>query len=121
MHSDLAPRVYGPYSQAILTGDVVYTSGQLPIDPATLQLTATTIKEQAVCALGNLRAVLQASGTDMDRVVRTTLYLVDLADFEEFNDVYAAAFGAHRPARSTVQVVALPRGARIEIDAIAVR
>lgn len=121
VYSDLAPRVYGPYSQAVLADNVVYTSGQLPIDPATMQLTAATIREQAVSALSNLRAVLQASGTDLDRVVKTTLYLVDLADFEEFNDVYAAAFGAHRPARSTVQVAALPRGARVEIDAIAVR
>jgi 2-iminobutanoate/2-iminopropanoate deaminase len=84
-----------------------------------MELVSGGIKEQGVQVLANLRAVLQAAGSDLDRVVKTTLYLVDLADFESFNAVYAQAFGEHKPTRSTVAVAALPRGARVEIDAIA--
>jgi len=120
-HSEHAPRVYGPYSQAITVGDLVFTAGQLPLDPASMEVVAGGIKEQATQVLANLRAVLQAAGTDLDRVVKTTLFLVDLADFAALNEVYAEAFGAHKPARSTVEVAGLPRGARVEIDAVASR
>ena len=120
-HSDQAPKVYGPYSQAITVGDLVYTSGQLPLDPASMQVVAGGIKEQAIQVLANLRAVLQAAGSDLDRVVKTTLFLVDLADFDALNEVYSQAFGDHKPARSTVAVAGLPRGVRVEIDAVAAR
>ncbi len=121
VHSDLAPRVYGPYSQAIIAEHTIYTAGQLPLDPATMELVPGGITEQADQVLANLRAVLRGAGTDLNQVVKTTLFLVDLADFEALNLVYARAFGDHKPARSTVQVAALPRGARVEIDAIAVK
>jgi 2-iminobutanoate/2-iminopropanoate deaminase len=120
-HSDLAPRVYGPYSQAIIAERLIFTAGQLPLDPATMELVPGGITEQATQVLANLRAVLRGAGSDLNQVVKTTLFLVDLADFEALNQVYARVFGEHKPARSTVQVAALPRGARIEIDAIAVK
>ncbi len=120
-HSDLAPRVYGPYSQAIVADSIVYAAGQLPLDPATMELVPGGIAEQAAQVLVNLQAVLRGAGTDLDRVVKTTLFLVDLADFDTLNQVYALVFGDHKPARTTVQVAALPRGARVEIDAIAVK
>ena len=120
-HSDLAPRVYGPYSQAIIAERLVFTAGQLPLDPATMELVPGGITEQATQVLANLRAVLRGAGSDLNQVVKTTLFLVDLADFEALNQVYARVFGEHKPARSTVQVAALPRGARVEIDAIAVK
>jgi 2-iminobutanoate/2-iminopropanoate deaminase len=120
-YSDRAPRVYGPYSQAITFGDLIYTSGQIPLDPVTMEVVAGGITEQGTQALANLRAVLQTAGSDLDRVVKTTVFLVDLADFAGLNEVYAAAFGDHRPARSTVGVSSLPRGVRVEIEAVAVR
>ena len=120
-YSDRAPRVYGPYSQAITTGDLIYTSGQIPLDPVTMEVVAGGITEQATQAIANLRAVLQTAGSDLDRVVKTTVYLVDLGDFTGLNEVYSRAFGDHRPARSTVGVSSLPRGVRVEIEAVAVR
>jgi 2-iminobutanoate/2-iminopropanoate deaminase len=120
-YSDRAPRVYGPYSQAITTGDLIYTSGQIPLDPVTMEVVAGGITEQATQAIANLRAVLQTAGSDLDRVVKTTVFLVDLADFAGLNEVYSRAFGDHRPARSTVGVSSLPRGVRVEIEAVAVR
>lgn len=120
-HSDHAPKAYGPYSQAIAVGNLVYTAGQIPLDPASMEVVAGGIKEQTTQVLANLRAVLQAAGSDLDRVVKTTLFLVDLADFDALNEVYAQAFGDHKPARSTVAVAGLPRGVRVEIDAVAVK
>ena len=113
--------MYGPYSQAITVGDLIYTSGQIPLDPVSMEVVAGGIEEQATQAIANLRAVLQTAGSDLDRVVKTTVFLVDLADFAGLNEVYAAAFGDHRPARSTVGVSSLPRGVRVEIEAVAVR
>lgn len=121
VHSALASRTYGPYSHAVVAGDVVYVSGQLPLVPETMELALGGITGQATQTLENLRVVLLAAGTDFSRVLRTTLYLVDLGDFPAVNVVYAEAFGDHKPARSTVQVAALPRGARVEIDLIAAR
>jgi 2-iminobutanoate/2-iminopropanoate deaminase len=120
-HSDHAPKVYGPYSQAIAVGNLVYTAGQIGLDPASLEVVAGGIKEQTGQVLANLRAVLQAAGSDLDRVVKTTVFLVDLADYDALNQAYAQAFGDHKPARSTVAVAGLPRGVRVEIEAVAVK
>jgi 2-iminobutanoate/2-iminopropanoate deaminase len=114
-----APAAIGPYSQAVRVGDAVYVSGQIPLDPATAQLVAGGIAEQTERVLLNLAAILGAAGCGLRDVVRTTIYLVDLAHFTVVNDVYARHFDAPYPARATVQVAALPRGAQVEIDAIA--
>jgi 2-iminobutanoate/2-iminopropanoate deaminase len=117
--TDHAPRAIGPYSQAIACDGVLYLSGQIPLDPRTGTLVQGTVQEEVGRVLDNLRAVLEAAGSGIEEVLRTTVYLTDLKDFEAMNEVYARCFGRHRPARSTVQVAALPRGARVEIDAIA--
>ena len=114
-----APRAIGPYSQAIRCGGFLYTSGQVALDPKTGALRGGTIEEEVARVLENLSAVLRAGQSGLDRVVKTTVFLTDLKDFEAMNVVYARYFGAARPARSTVQVAALPRGARVEIEAIA--
>jgi 2-iminobutanoate/2-iminopropanoate deaminase len=103
------------------TGDLLFCSGQIALDPATGELSGKDIAEQTDRVLKNLAAVLAAGGSGLDRVVRTTVFLKDMADFAAMNEVYAKAFGAHRPARSTVAAAGLPRGARVEIDAIARR
>ncbi len=115
-----APKAIGPYSQAIRHGGLVYTAGQVALDPATMELVPGGVAEQAERALSNLAAVLAEAGSGFDRVIKTTVYLVDMADFGAMNEVYARHFGAHRPARSTVAVAGLPKGARVEIDVIAV-
>jgi 2-iminobutanoate/2-iminopropanoate deaminase len=117
--TDRAPKAIGPYSQAVRAGGFLFLSGQVPLDPATGELLRGTLEEEAGRVLQNLGAVLEAAGSGFDKVVRTTVFLVDLADFAAMNAVYARYFGDARPARSTVQVAALPRGARIEIDLIA--
>ena len=117
--TESAPRPVGPYSQALVHGDLVFASGQIPLDPATGRLVGGEIEAQTERVLQNLRAVLEAAGTGWDRVLRTTLYLVDMADFAVVNRIYGEALGSARPARATVAVAALPRGARIEIDAVA--
>lgn len=113
-----APSAIGPYSQAIVTDGLVFTSGQIALDPATGQLVGSNAAEEARRVLQNLRAVLEAAGSGMDRVVKCTVFLKDMADFAAVNEVYAEAFGGHRPARSTVAVAGLPKGARVEIEAI---
>jgi 2-iminobutanoate/2-iminopropanoate deaminase len=115
-----APAAIGPYSQAVRMGDAVYVSGQIPLDPASAQLVAGGIAEQTERVLLNLAAILAAAGCGLRDVVKTTIYLVDLAHFAAVNEVYARHFDAPYPARATVQVSALPRGAQVEIDAIAV-
>lgn len=115
-----APKAIGPYSQAIRHGGLVYTAGQVALDPATMELVPGGVAEQAERALANLAAVLAEAGSGFDRVIKTTVYLVDMADFGAMNEVYARHFGTHRPARSTVAVAGLPKGARVEIDVIAV-
>jgi len=117
--TDRAPKAIGPYSQGIAASGFLFLSGQIPLDPVTGDLVQGTVREEVTRVLDNLKAVLEAAGSGLDRVVRTTVYLTDLQDFAAMNEVYARYFGAHRPARSTVQVAALPKGARIEIDAIA--
>lgn len=114
-----APAAIGPYSQAIQSGDLVFLSGQVPIDPATGELVVGDIAAQTERVLENLGAVLAAAGCTFGDVVKTTIYLVDLGDFQVVNQTYAKRFAAAPPARATVQVSALPKGARVEIDAIA--
>lgn len=114
-----APAAIGPYSQAIHAGDLVFLSGQVPIDPKTGELVGGDIAAQTERVLDNLGAVLAAAGCGFADVVKTTIYLVDLGDFQAVNQTYAKRFTAAPPARATVQVSALPKGARVEIDAIA--
>jgi 2-iminobutanoate/2-iminopropanoate deaminase len=115
-----APKAVGPYSQGIAAAGFLFLSGQVPLDPATGVLVRGTIQEEVARVLENLKGVLEAGGSGLDRVVKTTVYLTSMKDFEAMNEVYARAFGDNRPARSTVEVSALPKGARIEIDAIAI-
>ena len=114
-----APAAIGPYSQAIHAGELVFLSGQVPIDPRTGELVGGDIAAQTERVLDNLGAVLAAAGCGFGDVVKTTIYLVDLGDFQAVNQTYARRFTAAPPARATVQVSALPKGARVEIDAIA--
>lgn len=116
-----APAAIGPYSQAIAAGPFVFTAGQIALDPATMELVGTDAAQQTERVFENLRAVLEAAGSGLERVVKTTVFLADMADFAAMNTVYARYFGAHKPARSTVQAAALPKGARVEIEAIALR
>lgn len=114
-----APRAIGPYSQAMLTGGHVYTAGQIALDPVSMELVQGDVAEQTERVMRNLRAILEAAGSGMSSIIKTTVYLIDMGDFAAMNDVYARHLGDHRPARSTVAVAALPKGARVEIDAIA--
>ena len=120
--TDAAPKAIGPYSQAVDLGDLVFLSGQIPLDPSTGQIVgAGDIQAQTERVLQNLQGVLQAAGLTMSQVVRTTVFMIDLAEFPRMNEVYARYFAQDPPARSTVQVSALPRGSRVEIDAVARR
>lgn len=117
--TDRAPQAIGPYSQAMVVGGTVYTAGQIALDPQTGEVVGKTTAEQTDRVLKNLAAVLEAAGSGLGMVVKTTVYLSDMADFPAMNDVYAKHFGPHKPARSTVQAAGLPKGVRVEIDAIA--
>ncbi len=119
VHTDGAPAAIGPYSQAIRTGDLVFTAGQIGLDPATGELVPGGVAAEARRALANLAAVLDAAGAPLAAVAKTTVFLVDMADFAAVNAVYAEHFADAPPARSTVAVAALPRGARVEIEAVA--
>ncbi len=114
-----APKAIGPYSQAVRANGFLFTAGQVALDPDKGELVSGGIREQTTRALDNLRAILTAAGSDFSHVVKTTVFLVDMADFTDMNEIYASAFGEHRPARSTVAVAALPKGARVEIEVIA--
>lgn len=116
-----APAAIGPYSQGTITGNLVYTAGQVALDPVSMEIVPGGVPEQTEQVMKNLAAILQAAGTDLSRVVKTTVFLVDMGDFAAMNEVYARHFGPHRPARSTVAVVGLPKGVRVEIEAIAER
>lgn len=113
-----APAAIGPYSQAIKAGPFIYTSGQVALDPASGQLIEGGIKEQTVQVLNNLKAVLQAAGGSLQNVVKTTVFLQDINDFQAMNSIYAEYFQGVAPARSTVQVAALPKGALVEIECV---
>ena len=119
--TDAAPGALGPYSQAIVAGGVVYCAGQIPLDPATGNIVSGGVAEQTAQVLKNLRAVLKAAGSDLDRAVKTTVFLKDMNDFGAMNDVYGKPeyFGAAPPARSTVEVARLPRDVRVEIEVVA--
>jgi len=119
--TDQAPRAIGPYSQAIKTGSLVFTAGQIALDPTTGEVVGRTTAEQTEQVMRNLAAVLLAAGSALSHVVKTTVYLADMADFAAMNEVYAKHFDEHKPARSTVQAAGLPKGVRVEIDVIAVR
>lgn len=117
--TDRAPAAIGPYSQAIRTEGLLFCSGQIPLDPATGEMVGTTTAEQTEQVLRNLRGLLEAGGSSLASVLKTTVFLADMADFAEFNAVYARHFPEDPPARSTVAAAGLPKGARVEIEAIA--
>jgi len=117
--TDKAPRAVGPYSQGIVMNGFVFTAGQVPLDPATQQLIEGGIEDQTRRVLLNIQAILEAAGSSLDRVVKTSVFMADLGDFAAMNKVYAEFFGDNPPARSTFGVGALPRGALLEIEAIA--
>ncbi|MCL2125316.1 MAG: RidA family protein [Oscillospiraceae bacterium] len=116
--TDLAPAAIGPYSQAVVVGGTVYTSGQIPLAPDTGEVVSGGIKEQTAQVIKNIDAVLRAAGSDLAHVAKTTCFITDMNDFTAFNEVYAQFF-AEKPARSCVAVLALPRGALVEIEAVA--
>lgn len=120
IHTDKAPRAIGPYSQAIRVGSFIHTAGQVALDPATGQLVEGGIEAQTRQALQNLSHVLEAAGSSLRHVVKTTVFMKDIGEFAQMNTIYGEMFGEHKPARSTVQVAALPRGAAVEIECVAV-
>ena len=119
IQTDKAPKAIGPYSQAIRTDTMVYTAGQIGIDPATGELVAGNVEEQTRQALTNIRNVLEAAGSAIEQVVKTTVFLKDMGDFVKMNAVYAEVFGDNPPARSTIAVAGLPKGGLVEIEAVA--
>ena len=119
IHTEQAPAAIGPYAQAVVANGFVYTAGQIPLDPATMELVPGDVAAQTGQVLRNLDAVLAAAGASWAHVVKTTIFLADMADFARVNEVYARHLGDARPARSTVAVAGLPRGARVEIEVVA--
>jgi 2-iminobutanoate/2-iminopropanoate deaminase len=115
-----APKAIGPYSPALKVGNLLFLSGSIPLDPASGQLVEGGIKEQTTRVMENIKGLLAAAGADFNNIVRTTVFMVDLGEFAAMNEIYASYFSAPYPARSTVQVVKLPRDVRVEIDVIAV-
>ncbi|MGH7475042.1 MAG: RidA family protein [Longimicrobiales bacterium] len=116
-----APQAIGPYSQAVVAGDLVFTAGQIPLDPATGALVEGDVAQQTERVMRSLSGILESAGASLQSVLKTTVFLADMNDFAAMNEVYARHFGDHRPARSTVQVARLPKDVRVEIDAIARR
>lgn len=119
IHSDDAPKAIGPYAQAVRANGFLFTAGQIPLDPRTMEIVSGDVAAQAEQVLANLAAVLTAAGTSWAHVVKTTVFLRDMADFAAVNTVYARVLGEARPARSTVAVAGLPRDVRVEIEAVA--
>ena len=115
-----APAAIGPYSQAVDTGNMIFLSGQLGLDPSSGEL-PESFEEQAKNVMNNIKAILEASGSGFDKVVKTTIFLADLANFAKINEIYGACFPNHKPARSCVQAAALPKGGKVEIEVIAVK
>lgn len=116
-----APKAIGPYSQATVAGGMIFTAGQIALDPATMEVVPGGVAEQTDRVFRNLAAVLKAAGADLSKVVKTTVFLADMGDFAAMNEVYARHFGDHRPARSTVAAAGLPRGVRVEIEVVAMK
>ena len=119
LSTEAAPAAIGPYSQATIAGGFLFSAGQIPLDPATMEVVAGDIVPQTRRVLENLQQVLHAAGATWKDVVKTTVFLQDMTDFPRFNEVYEAALGTARPARSTVQVAALPRGVSVEVELVA--
>jgi 2-iminobutanoate/2-iminopropanoate deaminase len=119
--TDDAPKAIGPYSQAVVFGDFIFTAGQIALDPQSMEIVAESITDQTERVLSNLEAVLKAAGSDLSRVLKTTVFLQSMTDFAAMNEVYARRFGTHRPARSTVAAAGLPRNVLVEIEVVAVR
>jgi 2-iminobutanoate/2-iminopropanoate deaminase len=119
VHTDKAPAAIGPYSQAVVSDGWVFCSGQIALDPATGELVGGDVARQTDQVLANLRQVLEAAGAGMDTVVKTTVFLADMGDFQAMNEVYGRHFGDHRPARAAVQAAALPKSVDVEIEAVA--
>jgi len=117
--TDNAPQAIGPYSQAIKHNGLVFVSGQIPLDPETMTLVTGSIKDQTRRVLNNLKAILEAAGTNMERVLKATVFLKDMADFEEVKQVYSEFFSQHKPARACVQVARLPKDVAVEIEVVA--
>jgi len=121
IQTNSAPQAVGPYSQGIIAGNLIFVSGQLPFDPETGDFVPGGIREMTARIIQNMKAILEEAGSSLDQVVKTTVFLTDMGDFVDMNEVYADYFGNHYPARSTVQVAALPKNAIIEMEAVAVR
>lgn len=119
IQTDKAPKAIGPYSQAIRTDSLIYTAGQIALDPATGELVSGAVEEQTRQVLTNLRNVLEAAGSSLEHVVKTTVFLKDMNDFPKMNSIYAEFFGENPPARSTVAVAGLPKGGLVEVEAVA--
>jgi len=120
VQTDQAPAAIGPYSQAMIANGLVFTAGQIPLDPQSMQIVEGDVAVQTERVMANIAAVLQAAGADLSTVVKTTVFLRDMNDFAAMNEVYGRHFGDHKPARSTVQVARLPRDVAVEIEAVAV-
>lgn len=119
IHTDNAPKAIGPYSQAVSANGLIFCSGQIALDPKTGNIVGATAAEQATQVMKNLAAVLEASGSKLGQVVKTTIFLKSIADFAAVNEIYAKAMGDHRPARATIEAARLPKDALVEIDCIA--
>lgn len=119
VHTDAAPAAIGPYSQAVKVGDLLFCSGQIPLDPKTMSMVGDDAASQAEQVMKNLKAVLDGAGSGLAKVARTTIFLTSMGDFQAVNEVYGRHFGDHRPARACVAVKELPKGALVEIDCIA--
>ena len=121
INTDQAPAAIGPYSQAILAGDTLYVSGQIPLDPVTMEFVSEDVKEQTHQCLKNLKAIVEAAGLTLENVAKCGIFLKDMNDFAVVNEVYGTYFDAHKPARFCVEVARLPKDAKVEIDAVAVK
>ncbi len=120
VHTDRAPEAIGPYSQAVVVGNLVFTAGQIPLDPETMEVVGGDVAAQTERVMQNIKAVLDGAGASLGSVVKTTVFLKDMNDFAAMNEVYARYFGEHRPARSAVQAARLPKDVLVEIETIAV-
>jgi 2-iminobutanoate/2-iminopropanoate deaminase len=119
IYTEAAPKAIGPYSHAIQSGNLIFCSGQTPLNPATMQIEGATVTEQTTLVLTNLETILRAAGTDRTHILKTSVFLKNFADFDKMNIAYQAFFGEHKPARTTVEVSRLPREALVEIECIA--